>query len=102
MTEKKHADIKKEKSERAVAMRYDKKKESAPRVIAVGRGNIARKIIDIAKSHNIPLYRDADLLEVLSKIDIGKQIPVKLYRAIAEILVFVYSLNKKRKDKMAK
>lgn len=84
-----------DKSPQAVALKYDRKKDKAPRVIAKGRGNIAEKIIDIAKEHNVPLYEDKNLIQVLEALDLETDIPSELYRAVAEVLAFIYRLNGK-------
>jgi flagellar biosynthesis protein len=85
-----------DKSPKAVALKYDGKKDSAPRVIAKGRGEIAEKIIEIAGEHNVPLYEDKNLVQVLEALDLETEIPPELYRAVAEVLVFIYWLNGKR------
>ena len=84
-----------DKSPKAVALKYDGKKDTAPSVIAKGRGNIAEKIIDIAKEHNVPLYEDKNLIQVLEALDLETDIPPELYRAVAEVLAFIYRLNGK-------
>ncbi|NOU23056.1 MAG: flagellar protein FhlB [Methyloglobulus sp.] len=78
----------------AVALAYDGTK--APRVTAKGRGQTAEKIIDLAKEHNIPLHTDVMLVNVLSKISLGDEIPRELYLAIAEVIAFAYLLSGKR------
>ena len=78
----------------AVALTYDGTK--APRVTAKGRGHTAEKIIDLAKEHNIPLHTDVMLVNVLSKISLGDEIPRELYLAIAEVIAFAYLLRGKR------
>lgn len=78
---------------RAVAVRYRQGEDPAPIVVAAGQGAIADRIIAIAEEHDIPLYRDPDLVEILSKVDLGRVIPPDLYRAIAEVLAFVYRMN---------
>ena len=83
------------KRRRAVALRYVQGEDEAPRVVAKGEGSIAEKIIAIAKENNIPLHEDPDLVEVLGSIDLGHLIPPDLYKAVAEILAFVYRLNNK-------
>lgn len=85
--------IKKEKPKKAVALKYEKEKDRAPRVTAKGRGDVARRILEIAKEHNIPIREDADLVEVLSKLDLEEEIPPHLYRVIAEVLSFIYRIN---------
>jgi flagellar biosynthesis protein len=85
------------KSIEAAALRYDTKKDGAPRVTAKGRGVIAEKIIELAKKNGIPIKSDPALVHLLSKVDIDEQIPLELYRAVAEILAFVYSMNERRR-----
>lgn len=80
-------------SKKAVALKYEAEKDSAPKVVAKGRGYIAQKIIELARQHGIPMKEDDALVEVLSKLDIYEEIPVELYKAVAEILVFVYQIK---------
>ncbi len=84
-----------DKSPKAVALKYDGKKDRAPRVIAKGRGNIAEKIIDVAKENNVPIYEDKNLVQILEALDLATEIPPELYRAVAEVLAFIYRLNGK-------
>jgi flagellar biosynthesis protein len=84
-----------EKKSKAVALTYDKKKDAAPRVVAKGSGLIAEKIIETAKAHQVPMVEDKNLVQVLEALDLETQIPPELYRAVAEVLAFVYRLNKK-------
>lgn len=83
----------------AVALRYDRPRDPAPRVVAKGQGAVAKRILEIAREHNIPIYEDADLLEVLGKIDLDEVIPVELYQAVAEVLAFLYRLNSQQAGK---
>lgn len=84
----------KDRYKKAVALRYRKEKESAPRVVAKGRGSIAERILQIAKEHNVPLKEDPQLVEVLSTLDVYQEIPPELYKAVAEILAFVYKMTR--------
>jgi flagellar biosynthesis protein len=84
-----------EKSKLAAAIRYNGSKDNAPRVTAKGRGVIADKIIELAKKNDIPIKSDPGLVQILCKLDIDEQIPEDLYKAVAEILAFVYSINSK-------
>lgn len=84
-----------DKSPKAVALKYDQKKDNAPRVVAKGRGEIAEKIIDVAREHNVPLYEDQNLIQILEALDLETEIPPELYRAVAEVLAFIYRLNGK-------
>lgn len=79
---------------KAAALRYDSEKDSAPKVIAKGYGSIAERIIEIARQHAIPIKDDPELVEVLSSLDLYQEIPPELYRAVAEILAFVYRITK--------
>jgi len=81
----------------AAAITYDAEKNRAPEVSAAGRGTVAERIIEIARENGIPIKYDPDLVQILSKIKVGSEIPVELYRAVAEILAYVYSLNENRR-----
>ena len=85
--------------QKAVALKYDRKKDGAPRVTAKGKGKVAEKIIELAKKYDIPIKDDPDLIEVLSSLDIHQEIPSDIYVAVAELLAFVYSTNSKRQPK---
>ena len=89
--------MKKRDIAKAVAIRYDQAKNKAPLITAKGFGSIAEKILEIAKKNGIYIHRDSDMVEILSRLEIGDEIPEYLYKAIAEILAFVYKLNKKYK-----
>jgi flagellar biosynthesis protein len=75
----------------AVALHYDK--SGAPRVVAKGRGGIGKKIIEIAKAHDIPIEENEVLAGALAHVELGDEIPVELYKAVAEVLVFVLRLS---------
>ena len=78
----------------AVSLRYEAHKEKAPRLTSKGKGDIAERIIAIAREHNIPIKNDPDLVQVLYQLDLESEIPESLYTVIAEIFAFVYSLNR--------
>ena len=80
---------------KAVALRYDTSKENSPRVVATGKGETAENIIKIAQLHNLPIQEDADLVELLSKVELDKEIPEKLYIAVAEVFRFLYDITRK-------
>ncbi len=79
------------KSPLAVALHYDR--SGAPRVIAKGRGTIGARIIDLAKAHDIPIEANEVLAGALSHVELGDEIPAELYKAIAEVLIFVLRLS---------
>lgn len=89
-------DERKEKDGRlkqAIALEYNPA-EDAPRVIASGRGILAEKIIEKAKDSDVPIHRDDKLAGTLSRLEIGDMIPPELYEVVAEILIFVDSMDK--------
>jgi flagellar biosynthesis protein len=79
------------KSQLAVALHYDK--SGAPRVVAKGRGTIGEKIIEVAKAHDIPIEENEVLAGALSNVELGDEIPAELYKAVAEVLVFILGLS---------
>jgi flagellar biosynthesis protein len=83
------------KTKKAVALKYSPVDDGAPKVAAKGRGYIADKILEVAKEHDIPIKEDSDLIEILYKLDIEQEIPPEIYIVVAEILAFVYKVNKK-------
>lgn len=78
------------KTQKAVALRYDPNREEAPRVVAGGKGHMAEQIIRIAIDQGISIHKDADLVEILAKLDIDTLIPVEAFAAVAEILSYIY------------
>lgn len=77
----------------AVAVAYEPG-ESAPKILATGKGEVAEKIIEKAKENDVPLYKDNKLADTLSKLKIGDAIPPELYEVVAEILVFVDDMDR--------
>ncbi|MDP2894550.1 MAG: EscU/YscU/HrcU family type III secretion system export apparatus switch protein [Sulfurimonas sp.] len=80
---------------KAAALRYDSTKERAPRVVAKGEGQTAENIIKIAELHNLPIRKDEDLIELLSKVELDKEVPEALYKVVAEVFSFIYKVSKK-------
>jgi flagellar biosynthesis protein len=64
-------------------------------VVAKGQGHVADQIIAVAREHGVPLHEDSDLSATLNALDLETEIPPELYRAVAEVLVFLYRLNRK-------
>ncbi len=83
----------KKEIKKAVALRYDRERDEAPKVTAKGQGKIAENIIALAETHGIPVKDDPDLVEVLASLEIDQEIPSEIYVAVAELLAFVYSAN---------
>lgn len=79
----------------AIALKYDDKTMYAPRVTAKGREHLAKKILELAKKHNVPVMRNVPLAHSLYEIDVGRDIPEDMYEAVAEVLNWVYQLKSK-------
>ena len=78
----------------AIALQYDG--ENAPRITASGGGEMAERILALAKEHDVPLHEDPQLAALLAQIPLGEEIPEALYRAVAEVIAFAYLLSGKR------
>jgi flagellar biosynthesis protein len=76
----------------AIALRWEGR--GAPQVTAKGRGEVAERILALAAEHAVPLREDPVLVEVLSKVDVGREVPPALYHAVAEVIAFAYRLRK--------
>jgi flagellar biosynthesis protein len=85
---------------KAIAIVYDEEDSSAPKVVASGKGVVADKILETAREAGIHIQEDGNLIELLSKVPIGDEIPVELYQTVAEVLAFVYKINENFKVKM--
>ena len=79
----------------AVALHYNG--NGAPRVVAKGGGQVATRIIETARDHNVPLQEDAALAAALSRLDLGREIPRELYVAVAHVLAFAWTVAGKQK-----
>lgn len=87
-------DIDQERPDLAIALNYDG--ENAPRLTAKGQEEVAKRIIELAKEHQVPLHQDPQLAAVLAQIPLGEEIPEALYRAVAEVIAFAYLISGKR------
>ena len=79
-------------SKLAIALHYEKG-SNAPVVVAKGKGTIGARIIELARAHDIPIEENEVLAGALSQVEIGDEIPAELYKAVAEVLVFVLRLT---------
>ena len=77
----------------AIALQYDG--NGAPQVVAKGRGAVGEKIIEVAQAHGVPIEENALLAGALSNVELGDEIPAELYRAVAEVLVFVVGVARR-------
>ena len=80
-----------QKRQLAVALHYDKK--GAPRVVAKGRGVVGQNIIEAARQHGVPIEQNPALAEALSQVELEHEIPEALYRAVAEVLMFILRVS---------
>lgn len=79
---------------KAAALRYDKDKSAAPKVVAAGKGFVAENIVNKAEENHVPMVEDASLVELLGELNMNETIPEELYEAVAEVFAFVYQLDK--------
>jgi len=77
----------------AVALKYEHGKDPAPRVTAKGQGEVAERIIESALKHGVAVEANAVLAQALSLVELDRQIPPELYRAVAEVIGFVMRLS---------
>jgi flagellar biosynthesis protein len=89
---------KKEDRKKAAALKYDMHRDTAPRVTAKGKGIIAERIIELAKENHIPLHEDRTLVSLLLKLDLGDTIPNELYQVVAEVLSFIYRIERRARE----
>lgn len=82
------------KIEKAAALKYDKGKSTAPTLVAKGRGDVAKRILEVAEEHDIPIHNDSDLVEILEKLELEEEIPLEVYAVVAEIFAYLYKVNK--------
>ncbi len=81
--------------EKAVALKYDKLGQGAPKVVAKGEGEIAQKIREKAAEFDIPIFQNEALASSLLNLNLDEQIPANLYKAVAEVFVWLMKSEKK-------
>lgn len=89
-------DIPVQKVRIANALKFDPEKDAAPQLIAKGIGLVAENIIKKAEENNVPIYEDEKLSNQLKQLEIGDQIPYELYEVVAEVLVFIGTIDQKK------
>jgi flagellar biosynthesis protein len=86
---------------RAAALRYDHEKDDVPRLVAKGKGALAERIIEVARKNGVTIREDPDLLNLLTKLEVDQLIPEGMFRAVAEVMAYVYRINN-RADEVAR
>ena len=82
---------------RAAALRYRPEapfQDAAPRLVAIGQGLLAERILDLARQHGVSITKDPDLLAALDPIELDRLIPPELFQAVAVLLAALYRVNK--------
>ena len=88
-----------DREKRAVALRYDRAKETAPRVVAKGAGTVAENIVTAAENHAVPVYTEPHPVQQLMRLELAQVIPPALYQVVAEVLAYVYRRDRRAGDK---
>lgn len=88
----------KQKIKKAAALSY-KQGEIAPTISALGKGEIAERIIKTAKENDVPVFENSEIVETLLNFDLGAEIPEELYNVVAEILVFISNMDRQKGGK---
>lgn len=92
-------DEKKFPHQEAVALRYSKDKEDAPRVVAKGRGFVAQQMLSVARRHAVPVYQNQAVTNLLMAVELDREIPPELYQAVANVLAYVYRMDGRAAEK---
>ncbi|NLM21095.1 MAG: type III secretion protein [Peptococcaceae bacterium] len=92
--------LKQNNIKQAAALAYDQ--SGAPRVVAKGKGFVAQKIIEFAQEKGIPIQNDQALVEALMQVELSQEIPPELYQAVAEVLAFIYKLDRMKAGNIKK
>jgi flagellar biosynthesis protein len=85
--------INEEEINEAAALKYNPEDGPVPRIVAQAKGELAKRIVEIALENDIPIYKDEKLVEKLLELDYYSEIPHELYKAVAEVIVYVYQLG---------
>lgn len=82
-----------DRGKQAVALIFNEEQDRAPRVAAKGAGYVAEQILAAAKKHAIPIYQNKTLSSMLMAVELDREIPPELYKAVAEILAYIYRID---------
>lgn len=84
---------------RAAALHYAQGTGGAPTLVAKGQGFIAEKILATAQQHGVPIHHDPELVGALSRLNLGEQIPLELFSAVATVIAFIYRLKMQQESR---
>ena len=87
--------MKKFTNTKAVALKYKAYEDNAPKVLAKGKGEIAKKIIEKAKKYDVPMFQNEEIANMLLDVEVGEEVPAKMYNAVVEVFVWLYKLEEK-------
>ncbi len=87
--------MKKFTNTKAVALKYKAYEDMAPKVVAKGKGEIAKKIIEKAREFDVPLFQNKELASMLLNVEINEEIPKEMYEAVVEVFIWLYKLEEK-------
>jgi flagellar biosynthesis protein len=85
-------------SDKAVALKYEKESSNAPKVLASGKGELAKKIIQKANEFDVPIFANKELVNSLIDLDINQEIPSELYQAVVEVFIWLMKNESKAKS----
>lgn len=83
----------------AIALTYKPGQYNSPTVLAKGKGKIAENILARANEHEVPIYEDPNLVQLLGQLDLNESIPEELYQAVSEVFAFIYRLDQQHGQK---
>jgi flagellar biosynthesis protein len=81
----------------AIALRYEPGVDEAPKVVAAGQDYLADQIIATARRHHVPIREDKAMTSMLAGLDCGKHVPPEMYRAVAEVIAWVFRMEQSGK-----
>jgi flagellar biosynthesis protein len=84
-----------DKPKQAIALTYQNANSNAPKVVAKGAGFMADRIVATAKQNSVPIYQNKTLASMLMAVELDREIPPELYQAVAEVLAYIYYVDKK-------
>ena len=86
-----------QEKKKAVALKYNPQANMAQKVVAKGKGHVAENILAVAQKNAVPVYQNKSLVNMLMALELDKEIPAELYTTVAEVLAYVYRIDKKHK-----